>query len=470
MSFNNSCKKFRIFVIRQAYGPPLLGRDFFTQFNLNISELNSISLNKVQYLINKFGTVFDDTLGTFNKGYISIKLKSEKMEPKFFRPRPLPFAMKEKVELELNRLLKLGVIEPVNYSPWGTPIVPVLKKDNSIRICGDFKVTLNPNIEIDQYPLPRINELFVKLQGGVQFSKLDLSSAYQQILLDKDSKKLTTISTHKGLFQYTRAPFGIASIPAKFQKIMDSLLQGLDGVIVFLDDILITGKDKSEHLIHLEQVLNILQNTGLKISKDKCSFFCDEICYLGFVINKFGLHPSENKIEAIAKAPIPQNTTQLKAFLGLINYYGQFVSKLSTILSPLYELLKSETVWKWTDNCQESFNKIKSLLSSAPILVHYDSSLPVKLFTDASDYGVGGVISHVMSNGNERPIAFASRTLSDSEKRMSQIEKEGLAIIFCLSKFNQYLYGRKFTLLIDNKALTTIFIQQNIYHNIQPID
>ncbi|KAK9877369.1 hypothetical protein WA026_017765 [Henosepilachna vigintioctopunctata] len=140
MSFNNSCKKFRIFVIRQAYGPPLLGRDFFTQFNLNISELNSISLNKVQYLINKFGTVFDDTLGTFNKGYISIKLKSEKMEPKFFRPRPLPFAMKEKVELELNRLLKLGVIEPVNYSPWGTPIVPVLKKTTPYEFVETLKL------------------------------------------------------------------------------------------------------------------------------------------------------------------------------------------------------------------------------------------------------------------------------------------------------------------------------------------
>ncbi|XP_030760309.1 uncharacterized protein K02A2.6-like [Sitophilus oryzae] len=194
----------------------------------------------------------------------------------------------------------------VNYSRRGTPIVPVLK-DGSVRICGDFKVTVNPYIEIDQYPSPRINELFVKLQEGVHFSKLDLSNAYQQICLDQSSKELMTISTHKGLYQYNRAPFGIASIPAKFQKIMESLLQGLDGTVVFLNDILITGCNRKEHLIRLKKVLQILQESGLKISLPKCSFFQDQIEYLGFIINKEGLHTSDKKIKAIKDAEQPQN-------------------------------------------------------------------------------------------------------------------------------------------------------------------
>lgn len=259
--FQNRCNNLNVYVIQDAAGPPLLGRDFFEMFDLQVSVMNLIEYpTDLQSLINKYNYVFEPGLGTFNKGKIFLKLKSDSATPKFVRARPLPFALREKVENELNNLQKLGIIKPVNYSPWGTPIVPVLKKDGSVRICGDFKVTLNPLIEIDQYPLPRIEELFSKLQGGAHFSKLDLSNAYQQVLLDDNSRKLVTITTHKGLYQYTRVPFGIASIPAKFQKLMDSVLQGLDGVVVFLDDILVTGRDRTEHLHRLELVLTRLQD------------------------------------------------------------------------------------------------------------------------------------------------------------------------------------------------------------------
>lgn len=195
----------------------------------------------------------------------------------------------------MDRLVELGVIEPVDFSSF----VPVIKKDGSIRICGDFKVTLNPYIENDQYPLPRIEELFAKLQGGVSFTKLDLSNAYQQVCLDEQSKELVTISTHKGLYRYNRAPFGIASIPAKFQKIMDSLFEGQEGVVVFLDDLLITGRSHQEHMNILNKVLSILQDAGFKISLNKCSFFQKEIAYLGYKINQCGMHTSEDKILAI---------------------------------------------------------------------------------------------------------------------------------------------------------------------------
>ncbi|XP_044746898.1 uncharacterized protein K02A2.6-like isoform X2 [Coccinella septempunctata] len=222
-----------------------------------------------------------------------------------------------------------GIISPVDYSQWGTPVVPVLKKNGAVRLCGDYKVTINPHNEIDQHPLPRIEDLFGCLQGGVQFSKLDLSDAYQQVGLNDDSKNLTTIVTHKGLFIYNRLTYGIASAPSKFQKLMESLLSGIDGVTVFLDDILITGKDEKEHFNRLKLVLSILENSGLKLSIAKCKFFQDSIEYLGYKIDEEGLHTSENKVAAILKVQKPSNITELKSSLGMVNYYGKFIRNIS---------------------------------------------------------------------------------------------------------------------------------------------
>ncbi|XP_044760766.1 uncharacterized protein LOC123318216 [Coccinella septempunctata] len=340
----------------------------------------------LQFLFKKYKRVFEPGLGTFTKGKISIKLKSDGITPKFFRARPLPFAMREKVEQELERLLSLGVIEPVDYSPWGTPVVPVIKKDGSVRLCGDFKVTLNPHIEIDKYPLPRIEQLFASLQGGEHFTKLDLANAYTQICLEEDSKNLVVITTHKGLFRYTRAPFGIASIPSKFQKLMESLLQGVDGVVIFIDDIVVTGKDRAEHLERLEKVFERLQDAGFKISDNKCEFFKSKITYMGYQIDKTGLHTCQEKIEAINKAPVPKDISQLKSFLGLVNYYGKFVPNLSSILHPLYNLLRDRVQWRWSANCERAFRKIKEILTSADVLVHYNPDLPFEKPGDAKIY------------------------------------------------------------------------------------
>ncbi|XP_044755016.1 uncharacterized protein LOC123313970 [Coccinella septempunctata] len=239
------------------------------------------------------------------KGHLATVCKQKQGNSK---ARPLPFAMREKVEQELERLLSLGVIEPVDYSPWGTPVVPVIKKDGSVRLCGDFKVTLNPHIEIDKYPLPRIEQLFASLQGGEHFTKLDLANAYTQL--------------------------------------MESLLQGVDGVVIFIDDIVVTGKDRAEHLERLEKVFERLQDAGFKISVNKCEFFKSKITYMGYQIDKTGLHTCQEKIEAFNKAPVPKDISQLKSFLGLVNYYGKFVPNLSSILHPLYNLLRDRVQWQ----------------------------------------------------------------------------------------------------------------------------
>lgn len=462
--FANQKQSIPFFVV-EGGGPPLLGRNFCYAFNLSIQVGSATQLHHTitedkmleQSIISKYPTVFSKELGTFNKFKVNLKLK-EGTRPKFFKARPLPFSIKGQVEAELERLVEIGVLVPVQCSDWGTPIVPVSKENKkSIRICGDYKITLNAAIEVDRHPLPRIEELFSKMQGGITFSKIDLSNAYQQLVLDDESKCLTTISTHKGLFSYNRLPFGISSAPALFQRTMEQLLAGIEGVVCFIDDILITGGNQTEHLLRLEKVLNCLRDCNLTVKKEKCEFFQKSVSYLGYIIDKDGLHKSPDKIKAIRDAPIPKDVTQLKSFLGLITYYHKFVPNMPQIVHPLYKLIKKDSEWYWSEDCSKAFARIKQVMMSPLILVHYDPNLELNLSVDASGYGLGALLSHVYPNGEERPIAYASRTLNNAEKSYSQIDKEALAIVYGIKKFHQYVYGRSFNLLTDHKPLISIF-------------
>ena len=227
-------------------------------------------------------------------------------------------------------------------------------------------------------------------------------------------------------------------------------------VVCRVDDILISGKNDREHLIHLNEVVARLKRAGLRLKLSKCKFMQPTVEFLGYRIDAQGIHAIEKKVEAIRKVPAPVNQHQLRSFLGMINYYSKFISNYSTITHPLNELLKDGVEWKWSTEQQKSFNQLKDKLSSAPVLTHYNEKLALKLDTDASQYGIGAVISHILPSGEERPIAYASRTLSKSERNYAQIEKEALRIIFGLKKFHQYLYGRKFLLVTDHKPLTTL--------------
>ena len=315
---------------------------------------------------------------------------------------------------------------------------------------------MNGALEVDKYPLPKPEDLFASLAGGKKFSKIDLTSAYQQLRLEEDCQELTTINTHKGLYKYTRLPFGVSSAPAVFQQVMDTVLQGLPNVICYLDDVLITGSTVEEHLKNLEKVLQRLQQYNIRAKRSKCFFLCDSVVYLGHRVDADGLHTTDQKVEAVKKAPRPQNVQELRSFLGLVHYYGRFLPNLATLLHPLNVLLQNDSPWEWTPQCTAAFEGAKKLLMSAPVLAHYDPSLPLKLAGDASGYGLGAVISHVMPDGSERPVAYASRTLSPSERNYSQIEKEALSLVFGLRRFHQYVYGRHFTLVTDHKPLLAL--------------
>ena len=313
-------------------------------------------------------------------------------------------------------------------------------------------MTVNRAAKLDTYPLPHIDDLFASFAGGTTFTKLDLAHVYQQIPLDEDSKKFIVINTQKGLFRYNRLPFGVASAPA-----IEGILQGIPYVCVYIDDIQVTGKSEEEHLQTVDEVLLRLEAAGLRLKRDKCTFMLPSVEYLGHTISAEGLQPTTEKVRAIVEAPAPQNVSQLRSFLGLVNYYGKFLPKLSSTLAPLYRLLEKQAKWIWGADQDMAFQAAKKQLTSLCLLVHYDPQKELFLSCDASPYGIGAVFSYQMEDRSEKPVTFASRSLSPAEKKYAQLDKEGLAIVFGVKKFHDYLLGRKFVIHSDHKPLQYLF-------------
>jgi hypothetical protein len=274
-------------------------------------------------VLDKHQAIFKEDLGCF-KGP-EVELKVEKCQPIFHKAKPVPFIQRPKVEAELDRLHRLGIISPVRFSKWAAPIVVVDKPDSSVRLCGDFKVTVNRVLQTDSYPLPRIDEIYATMSKGKRFTKLDFAQKYLQIPIAEESKQLVTINTSKGLYQFNRMPFGVSAAPASFQRCMDTVLHGCKGACAYLDDVIVTGETKEEHLANLEVELEKLEKAGLKLNKKKCFFMEPQIEFLGHKIDAEGLHPTQKNIQAIKEAATPQNFSQLKSFLGMMNYYSRFL-------------------------------------------------------------------------------------------------------------------------------------------------
>ena len=448
-------------LIVEKEGPCLLGRNWLKSLRLDWRQL--IRVHHLQdnpaltEVLQRHPHVFDEGLGTL-RGFKAKICVDPSATPRFCKARPVPYAMRAMVEKELDRLVQQEILEPVQFADWAAPIVPVLKSDKkSLRICGDFKMTVNSASKLDAYPIPRIEDLFARLSGGVCFSKLDLSQAYLQLELEEDSKQFVVINTHKGLFRYNRLPFGISSAPGIFQRTMESLLQNIPSVIVYLDDILIAGQSEEEHLRLLEEVLSRLETAGLRLKREKCVLMSESVEYLGHTIDRHGLHPTKEKVKAVCEAPSPKNVSELKSYLGLLTYYSKFLPNLATLLAPLYQLLQSGVQWKWSAEQDKAFKASKELLVSSQVLVHFDSELPLVVACDASPYGLGAVLSHKYANGSERPIGYASRSLSSAERNYSQLEREGLACVFGVKRFHSYLYGHSFSLITDHKPLEGLF-------------
>lgn len=458
-------KQLNLYVVN-SHKQALLGREWLYEIPLDWSKIwcqNDVSHveNKtipkaVQALFLKYSNVTEPGIGKteYLEAKISIKPDSN---PIFCKARRVPFSLLSKIEAELDNLVEQGVLKKVESSEWATPIVPVLKPNGNVRICGDYKVTINKCIQVDDHPLPTVDELFLGIAGGEKFTKLDLSQAYLHLPVREKDRSYLTLNTHRGLYEPTRLFFGLASAPAVWQREMKTMLSHIEGVEVLLDDIRITAENDEEHLKRLEQVLKCLSHHNLKVNMDKCSFMQPQIEYCGYVINKFGIKKAPNKVQAVLDMKRPTDKTEIRAMLGLVNYYGRFFKNLSDILLPFNKLLQKNVPFLWSKQCEKSFQTIKTQIASDNVLCHFDPRLPLVVASDASSHAVGAVLSHIFPDGVERPIQFASQTLNKTQQKYSQIDKEAYAIIFAIKKFHQFLFGRRFTLFCDHKPLVQIF-------------
>ena len=462
VSFNKYTRKLNCLVMPGS-GPSLIGREWLRAFELwplkfpvntvnEVKKLNAIDVHNM--IVNKFKKLFSPEPGTYDKGEMKLYLK-ENVKPVALKARHVPYALKEKIEREIARLESLGHLVKVEASEWATPIVPIIKSNGDIRICGDFKLTVNPHIVVHKHPIPRIDDIFGVLQGGKTFSQLDLKHAYMQIPVNEESRAFLTIVTHRGLYRYTKIAEGIASGPGDFQEKIENCIRDCAGAIAFLDNIYVSGSTNEEHMQNLTSVCARLEESGLKLNKAKCEFMKDRIEVLGFVIDKDGLHKSRSKVEAMVKAPRPTTFIELDSFLGLVNFYARFLKQRSDHLKPLYDCAKEKKL-KWNDKCDEAFKWVKSELISPRVLAHFDPNETVVLACDASTYGLSAILSHKYKDGTERLIAYASKKIPTKELNRAIIHKEASAIVFGFKRFYDFIFGRKIILRTDHKPLEFI--------------
>ena len=462
------------FTVTEVPDLNLLGRSGMK--NMGISVDNLLNCNAVfshlkgdkklqeqcRHLCQEFPDLWKPELGCLKDFELDVKFKSN-AQPVFRKPRPVPCAIEEGLGKAIDEGIARGIWEVTQFNDYGTPVVPVKKAllpgqtTPKIRVCGDYSVTVNPQLEDHRHPLPLPEDLMRRLGGRYGFTKIDLADAYNQIKLSPRSQRRLALSTHKGVLLQKRLPFGIKSAPGYFQQIMDQLTRDLPGTAVYLDDILVSGKDAEDHLSNLRRLLQRLDEKGLRCRLEKCTFAQPSVEYLGHLLSTEGIAKGP-KVNDVIKMPAPTDVSTLKAFLGSVQFYAKFLPPdLATIAEPLYRLTKKHVSWSWGEQQQRAFDKLKELLSSENVLVHYDRDLPIGIACDASNVGIGAVLFHRFPGGIERPIANVSKTLTDSQRNYSQIQKEALAIIFGLKKFYQYLYGRRFILVTDHRPLLAMF-------------
>eukprot|EP00253_Pinus_taeda_P011652 PITA_11652 len=361
------------------------------------------------------------------------------------------------LKMQLQELLDKEYIRP-SVSPWGAPVLFVKKKDGTLRMCIDYR-QLNKLTIKNKYPLPRIDELFDQVKGATVFSKIDLRSGYHQIRIKDEDIAKTAFRTRYGHYEFVVLPFGLTNAPATFMCLMNSIFHPyLDRfVLIFIDDILIYSRTIEEHYEHLRRVLQTLREHQLYAKFSKCDFFKEEIQYLGHVITKEGIAVDPEKIKAIMDWPVPKDVTDVRSFMGLAGYYRRFVEGFSKVAFPITSLQKKGKSFQWTPNCQKSFEQLKHLLTTAPILCIADPNKDYVVCTDASKEGLGGVL---MQEG--RVIAYESRKLKEHEQRYSAYDLELAAVIHALKMWRHYLMGRKFLLLTDHHSLTNYFSQPTL--------
>lgn len=375
-----------------------------------------------------------------------------------------PEIQKAEINAQVGRMLKEGIIQH-STSPYNSPILLVPKKssldEKKWRLVVDFR-QLNKQIIPDKFPLPRIDEILDHLGRAKYFSTLDLKSGFHQIPLDEPSKRYTAFSTDKGHFEFNRLPFGLNISPNSFQRMMSIALSGLPPHCAFLyiDDIIVVGCSMNHHIANLRKVFQHLRKFNLKLNPAKCHFFKNEVTYLGHNISEKGIQPDKTKYSVISNYPVPKNSDEVRRFVAFCNYYRRFIRNFAELTSPLNKLLRKNTSFTWSEECNNSFNILKRKLTSPQVLQFPDYDKDFIIYTDASKVACGAVLAQT-HDGVELPIAFASKAFTKGESNKSTIEQELTAIHWAINHFRPYIYGRKFIIRTDHRPLIYLFSLKN---------
>ena len=438
----------------------------FSKLNLSgADQWEETNRLKPKELFVKFHHIFaleDLELGKTDMVKHVIRLNDE--TPFRERYRRIPPHQYDEVKKHLKEMLEIGAIRK-SQSPWASAVVLVRKKDGALRFCIDLR-KLNARTIKDAQTLPRIEDSLDSLNGAMIFTSLDLKSGYWQVELDEDSIPYTAFTVGPlGFYECLRMPFGLTNAPATFQRLMENCLGDLhlNWCIIYLDDIIVYSKTPEEHLQRLKAVFEKISKAGLKLKPNKCEFFKSEITYLGHVVSHRGIARDPKKIRAIQQWPRPTTVTEVCKFTGLTNYYRKFVHGYAKVARPLHDLVsgknakKKRSVVEWTEDCERSFNQLKQLCSNTPVLAYPDYKQKFKLYTDASESGLGAVLTQIKEDGLKRPVAYASRMLSKSERNYDAHKLEFLALKWAITdRFHEYLYGGTFDVFTDNNPLTYI--------------
>ncbi|KAJ8019153.1 hypothetical protein HOLleu_42443 [Holothuria leucospilota] len=429
---------------------PIEQKETYKEVNVS-EELDEKQTEHIMTTLKQFCDVLTDLPGLTDLVEHTVHLTTA--EPVRSKAYPEPYAMRETIKSEIDTMLQMGIIEP-SESPYASPIVIVKKQDGSIRFCIDFR-KLNRVTVIDPEPIPNVDELLIRISNAKWFTKLDLTKGYWQIVVASNDKCKTAFISNEGLYQFKVLPFGMVNSSATFTRMMRKLLKGLKSVVNYIDDVLIFTTTYDEHVFMLNEVFRRLRDAGLTARPTKCFVGYHSLDFLGHMVGEGLLKPQSDKVNEILEASIPKTKKEVRSFLGLVGYYRKFIPHFAAIAVPLTDLTKSKYPNKvrLEEPQERAFQTLKCRIATSPILHLPDIDKVFILQTDASDVGLGAVLLQEF-DGTKFPIHYASKKLLPREVAYSVVERECLALVWAVTKFHVYLYGRQFILETDHYPLT----------------
>lgn len=441
------------FVVIKGKGESLVGKETATKLGaLNIG-VNIATISNAASRIREQNPVLFREVGKLNTEQIGLHI-DDTVTPVAQPIRRIPFHLREAVEQKIQQLLELDIIEPVTAAtPWVNPVVTVPKPDNDIRLCLDMRQA-NKAITRGRYPIPTVDELLQSMNGSSVFSKLDLKWGYHQLELTPQSRGITTFAVHNGT--YKRLIFGVSSASEQYQHEVASALAGIEGVENISDDIIIHTPTQETHDQRLHAVLQRLVNCRLTLNGEKYQYNMNKLVFMGMLLSEKGIGPTAERVRSVISAREPENASEVRSFLGLVGYSSRFIPQFASVTEPLRRLTKKDTPFEFGPEQTQAFQALKQKLAGAGTLAYFHKKAPTKVIAYASPVGIGAALIQEQ-NGENVPICYVSRSLTECEQRYSQTEREALSLVWACERLHPYIYGQKFDLITDHKPLEALY-------------